>query len=185
MPFHSPSVFSFKSLIWIVTLKGGGGRGCFFLIFRVTTHLTLERYRTLVVSRCVFNLSSAKVQHCHCGSRIFCQLFLIFFHHWRKGSKNCQPKSGNDNILLQCCSVAVLKRYFQYLKNTSIFIYKYRVYFDFSYSLFFNCNNCNTATPYRSLCVYLFDIEYVAMVAENFKIDGLQVRVFDFAAKNH
>jgi hypothetical protein len=33
--------------------------------------------------------------------------------------------------------------------------------------------------------VYLFDIEYVAMVAENFKIDGLQVRVFDFAAKNH
>ena len=66
-----------------------------------------------------------------------------------------------------------------------MFIYKYRVYFDFSYSLFFNCNNCNTATPYRSLCVYLFDIEYVAMVAENFKIDGLQVRVFDFATKKH
>ena len=59
--------------------EGGGGRGCFFLIFRVITHLTLERYRTLVVSRCVFNLSSAKVQHCHCGSRIFCQLFLFFF----------------------------------------------------------------------------------------------------------
>lgn len=74
--------------------EGGGGRGCFFLIFRVTTHLTLERYRTLVVSRCVFNLSSAKVQHCHCGSRIFCQLFLIFFHHWRKGSK----KTVNRNL---------------------------------------------------------------------------------------
>ena len=42
--------------------------------------------------------------------------------------------------LLQRCSVAVIKRVLLYLRNTSIFIYKYRVYFGLSWNLFLNCN---------------------------------------------
>ena len=48
-----------------------------------------------------------------------------------------------------CCSVAVvavLQKLFTYPKNTSIFIYKYRVKFWLSHNLFWNCNNCNAAT---------------------------------------
>ena len=83
-----------------------------------------KRCRTSVASRCVFNLSSAKVQHCHCGSRIFCQLFLIFFSPLKeKGVKTFHRNLLNDNIVLQCCSVAVLKKPFPYAKNSSISIY--------------------------------------------------------------
>ena len=84
--------------------------------------------------------------------------------------------------MLQCCSVAVLKKVFPIPK---MLLYLY-INIEFILTFHIVCFlTATTATPYRSICVYLFDIEYVAMVAENFKIDGLQVRVFDFAAKNH
>ena len=59
--------------------------------------------------------------------------------------------------LLQRCSVAVLLRVFPYSKNTSIFIYKYRVNFWLSYNLFWNCNTATTAThklSYRLLWIF-------------------------------
>ena len=52
-----------------------------------------------------------------------------------------------------CCSVAVLLKVFPYPKNTSIFIYKYRVNFWLSYNLFWNCN---TATLQRIFVFFWF-----------------------------
>ena len=56
--------------------------------------------------------------------------------------------------LLQCCSVAVLKKPFPTPKNTSIFIYiNIEFNFDFCIELFWNCNTATTATnAARRLC---------------------------------
>ncbi len=188
LPFHSTSVFFFKSLIRIGTLKGICGRGRFFLISRVTT-CTASQTRKMSNVGC----KPVRVQSIECkGTTLslrftnFLSTFFDFFSPLKKkGVKTFHRNLLNDNILLQCCSVAVLKKVFPIPKNTSIFIYKYRVYFDFSYSPVFNCNNCNTTTPYRSLCAYLFDIKYVAMALEDSKYVDFKFEHLFFAAQKH
>ena len=56
------------------------------------------------------------------------------------GARHSSNKFGSALAVavLQCCSS---REAFQYPKNTSIFIYKYRVNFWLSYNLFWNCNS--------------------------------------------
>ena len=89
------------------------------------------------------HFDNAKVRHIHCGSRILHKKFFIFFCDFFFIPEYLDKK------LLQCCSVAVLLKLFPYPKNTSIFIYKYRVNFLLSYNLFWNCN---TATLQHKKC---------------------------------
>ena len=49
-------------------------------------------------------------------------------------------QDSSFNLTLHCYSVTVLERHFHIPKNTSIFIYKYRVYFCLSINQFWNCN---------------------------------------------
>ena len=75
------------------------------------------------------------------------------FNHIKRRNKNCQPKSGKDYILLQCCSVAVLKKPFPYAKNSSI-----SIYIDIEFISYFHTTIFWTATLQHCNAIYILNI---------------------------